>query len=113
MGIKYKFTCGYCNYHVVTSGGADSGIKILSDTIRCKDCNSISDVKISEDIKAERSILRLEKKANNDEAIIHYKEIDLPIICPVCESINTELWNGNCPKCNKLMVCGDAVIFWD
>jgi len=113
MGIKYKFTCSYCVYQVVTSGGADSGLKSLTDTIYCKDCDSISDVKIRDGIKANWTAPTLEKKLINNVSIIHHDDVSLPLVCPQCESINTELWDGTCPKCKRLMVCGEAVVFWD
>lgn len=116
MGIRYQYNCKKCGYNIVTSGGADTGFILLTDTFKCNECRIIFDAKVGDRRQRDKDaswVKGLNKKISLETLINHHEDIKLPVKCSKCDGSNTKLWDGYCPKCGAEMTRGRLVMVWD
>ncbi|HEU6447819.1 MAG TPA: hypothetical protein VFV23_05210 [Verrucomicrobiae bacterium] len=131
MGRTFHFECPHCRYRARVSGGADSGLNCVTQTIFCYDCRELFDVFVS-----------IRKRENgNGESNSNYRSKLLPmkssippamlmenpwpefkpsrprkparktfwenvkIQCPVSAIHRVERWHdpGRCPRCGNFL----------
>ena len=99
MGTKRTYICNKCDYSVLTSGGADAGMRVKIDTFICTHCKEVVDVIIDYTTKFKSEIPLFDK-------------------CPKCGSKDQlVLWDNRirpCPKCDGVMEDSkEGYILWD
>lgn len=101
MGAYFLFECQSCDYKAEISGGEDSGIVKMTETMTCKDCQDLVDVLIG----TQGEVGKTDTPDTND----------LIGVCPKCNGKNISPWSkdGQCPKCGGLMIQGELVALWD
>lgn len=113
MGQFRTFKCNKCGYSVVSSGGKDYGMFVVTDTYICKSCNNIVDVTVGElGIHIPKEIVSSLIKDDKDRYKDFYK-------CPECgEENNLVRWKNRkrpCPKCDGKMEVDESagIMMWD
>jgi hypothetical protein len=84
MGQAFSFTCSVCGYEEVVSGGPDTGMSCLTETVACASCHKLTQVVVSEtpwDPTSRRDVSG--------------------IGCPTCNQFTLSIWThpGCCPRC--------------
>lgn len=102
MGTLHEFRCPACAYEAHVSGGLAGGMRVLTQTIHCKDCRVIDDV-----VVARSSGGRGPRRTSAEESRVPP--------CPKDASHDVSLWRagGPCPRCGATMERGEHFIQWD
>lgn len=131
MGRTFHFECPHCRYRARVSGGADSGLNCITQTIFCHDCHELFDVftrvRKRENGNGEseaprpsrllpmRSSIPPEMLIENPWPEFTLQRPCKPVrktfwepvkpACPVSTVHRIELWHdpGRCPKCGNYL----------
>ena len=99
MGQLFGFQCSACGYAAQVSGGPDTGMTCLTQTVRCGVCCQLLDVEVSDTPWDQLSKKTVRK-----------------IPCPKCGGSTLEPWDhpGPCPRCGRSSLDrGDLILLWD
>ena len=115
VGKTYQFECSLCHYRAKVSGGADSGVHCVVQTVVCRDCRALMDVftkvrrreGVDEKIKFP-GFFRPEippvilRDVLAKERLVWQKFL---LACLVGPKHKVEAWNdpGRCPRCGNFM----------
>ncbi len=98
MGASYKFRCRKCGYEAEVAGEKSFGMFARTETKRCTECNTITDVTTSYQDWFLKKNPELKDNLNK---------------CGNCSSTKAVPWDGRCPRCDELMEKGELVGLWD
>ena len=102
MGTWYSFSCGNCDYGEVLSGGKDTGMEAVVQTMVCRKCEIVTDVLIGQ----------YGKEGPTGDAAF-----DKPLgKCPKWRAKKHLVpWEEGmpCPKCGGHMPKGELCALWD
>jgi len=99
MGSSSDYICPKCGYKVHVCGGREVGMFAVLKTFSCKECRTLSDIRIGE--------------YGED-----FPEMDLVgLKCPECDSKDVKPWDSikrPCPKCGGMMKANPTLeVLWD
>ena len=128
MGRSYWFECRRCGYRARVSGGADSGLTFLIQTMLCQDCMELSDavtrLRVPDDIiglgehagwrSARWTSRRTLSAPPSFQAMLNrfpqtgvkrFKWVPFELQCLVSANHRVRSWNDpdKCPKCGVFL----------
>ena len=93
MGQSSNFACPQCKYETIVSDGRSEGFNVVTETMICNHCQSVTDVAVEAKIDHELELGR----------------------CNDCGGADLSTWPPShpCPKCDGTLAQGTLTVCWD